>query len=295
MSFRSFDALTVFNIVARQMSFTKAADELHLTKGAISYQIKMLEQQLGFKLFDRSPGKIQITPKGLKLWHVSESGLGRLEQEISDLQEVRRNSITIGMTTYFASRWLSPRLMNFTSQHPEIGIRLQPTIGLYDPLLSDIDLFIRWGNGQWQDGIVENLFSCPAFATSNTNPNNYPNHDVASFVRSAVLLQDDRDSTAWNEWFAISGFGKTKNLSELIIPDPNVRVQAVIDGQGIALNDDLVTTELNRQALFKVTDHSLQDYGYFLVYHNAALQNQPLQLFRDWILEESDSYSAPKV
>ena len=81
MSFRSFDALKVFDVVARHMSFTTAAEELHVTKSAISYQIKMLENRLGFKVFHRKPGNLSLTDKGFKLWHISETALKSLEEE----------------------------------------------------------------------------------------------------------------------------------------------------------------------------------------------------------------------
>ncbi len=83
MTFRSFDALKVFDTVARRMSFTRAAEELHVTKGAISYQIRNLEDQLGFKLFHRIPGNLSLTRQGLRLWHISEAALEKIEREIS--------------------------------------------------------------------------------------------------------------------------------------------------------------------------------------------------------------------
>jgi DNA-binding transcriptional LysR family regulator len=287
MTFRSFDALKVFDTVARRMSFTRAAEELHVTKGAISYQIRNLEDQLGFKLFHRKPGNLSLTRQGLRLWHISEAALEKIEREISEMKASSNENITVGMTTYFASRWLSPRLMHFTSRFPDIGLRLQPTLGAQNLQNQDMDMMIRWGTGDWQDGIVEKLLHCPAFPTAGRKFKISPIGGLTQNMSSAILLHDDRESDAWQKWFQAAGIDYPENPGELVIPDPNVRVQAVIDGQGLALNDRLIEAEIAANKLVRVSSIELDDYGYFLTYLPNALQNRSLKLFRDWILDEA--------
>ena len=287
MSFRSFDALKVFDVVARHMSFTTAAKELHVTKSAISYQIKILETQLGFKVFHRHPGNLSLTEKGLKLWHISEAALRTLEEEIARMGNHQDARITIGMTTYFASRWLSPRLMHFTSQYPDIGLRLQPTLGIKKIGDDDLDIVVRWGDGNWNDGVIELLLPCPAFPTSTNLAEEAPEGDLLKLLATTPLLHDDKSSDAWEEWHRAAGFPYADNSGGLVIPDPNVRVQAVIDGQGLALNDDLVKPEIETGKLKRISDIALVNYGYFLCYKEHALGNLALSKFRDWILEEA--------
>ena len=252
MPFKSFDHLNVFNVVARHMSFTAAAEELHLTKGAVSYQIKTLEQDLGFDLFNRTPGKLTLTTKGQKLREYSESPFQRLQKDIALLQKQTTNQITIGMTTYFASRWLSPRLMQFTSQYPAISLRLQPTMGRVDIHQQSIDMLIRWGNGKWTDLKIERLFSAPATPTAGKVIAKKINQKgLSNILPTLPLLHDDETSSAWQEWHQAAGLEYTPQNTDLVIPDPNVRVQAVIDGQGLALNDFLINNEIKEKNLFK--------------------------------------------
>ena len=159
------DSLRILDVVATKGGYSAAMEALYLSTGAISYRIKKLEAAIGFELFERNGNKITLTEKGFAVWRSSQRHLGALQQEIESLKENPKR-ITIGMTTYFASRWLAPRLMKFTSAYPEISLRIQPTQGLVDPTTEDIDILVRWGNGLWKDLQIQKLFPCPAFATA---------------------------------------------------------------------------------------------------------------------------------
>ena len=117
MRFRNFDQLRSFCLIASHSSFTAAAEVLNLTKGAVSYQIDKLENELGFKVFVRRKQGIQLTSEGQALLPVAHSSFTSVENEIGRLRQSDKPGITIGMATYFASRWLSPRLMNFITSH----------------------------------------------------------------------------------------------------------------------------------------------------------------------------------
>ncbi|MEM7293017.1 MAG: LysR family transcriptional regulator, partial [Pseudomonadota bacterium] len=129
MAFKSYDQLRAFTAVASHLSFTRAASELNLTKGAVSYQIKRLEDDLGFAVFERGKRGIVLTDRGERLLRTCRTALDDIESEIESLRRDDNKKITIGLTTYFASRWISPRLMGFTSQYPDVALRLQPTVG----------------------------------------------------------------------------------------------------------------------------------------------------------------------
>lgn len=288
MRFRSYDHLRLFDVVARHLSFTAAAAELNLTKGAISYQIRRLEQELGFSVFHRQHRAIALTEKGKRLWHASQVAFRDLEQEITGLREAAAERITIGMSTYFASRWLSPRLMTFTVDHPRIGLRLQPLVNLVQLRPHGIDMAIRWGKGEWTDLEIEPLFSCPAFPTAGaTIAKRVTDADLEMALPDLTLLHDRDDGEAWRDWHDAAGLPYRSTRDELVVPDPNVRVQAVIDGQGVALNDALVATELADGRLSQVSTIELSDYGYFLAYPKGALSMPALSAFRNWIVREA--------
>ena len=288
MRFRSYDSLRIFEVVARHLSFTQAAEELNLTKGAVSYRINQLETALGFPVFDRRPRGIVLTEKGHKLCQAAQSAFRELNREIAQLQDEGHGHITIGMATYFASRWLSPRLMTFLADHPEIALRLQPLIDLIDLGAHRIDMAIRWGKGDWTDLEIEPLLPCPAFPTAGREiAKRVDEMGLETTLPELPLLHDRDGSSAWRDWHEAAELPYRPLRGGLVIPDPNVRVQAVIDGQGVALYDDLAVTELAAGQLHQISSVTLSDYGYFLAYPKGALSNPSLKAFRDWILNEA--------
>ncbi len=290
MRFRSYDKLRLFDVAARHLSFTAAAHELSLTKGAVSYQINRLETELGFKVFARRNRGIALTEKGRMLWRAAQLAFHDLDREIAGLREEDPGRITIGLSTYFASRWLSPRLMTFMAGHPRIGLRLQPLIDLIDLRTEDIDMAIRWGKGDWTDMEIELLLPCPAKPTAGAAiARRIDDVGIEAALPDLTLLQDRDGSRAWADWHKAAGLPYRSQRDDLVIPDPNVRVQAVIDGQGAALNDSLVAAELSAGRLFQISAVELCDYGYYLAYPRGALDNPGLKAFHDWILGEAKS------
>lgn len=284
MQFRSYDKLKVFNIVARHGSFASASGSLNLTKGAVSHQIRLLENELGFSLFHRLPRGIELTNAGQDLLISSQSAFESIESKIQEMRRMGSRTLTIGLTTYFASRWLSPRLMDFMRLHPEIRLSIQPMIDLLSHKNKGIDLTIRWGTGEWTDTEIEPLFPCPAWPSGNQQAyERVEEKGIESALESFTLLRDRDDSHAWSHWHAAAAIPYWKRADTLIIPDPNVRVQAVIDGQGIALNDDLIASEIQAGKLFRLSPIELKDYGYFLAYQAEAMTNPDVKAFVDWL------------
>lgn len=285
MPFRSYDALRIFTAVAQQHSITSAATRLNLSKGAVSYQIRKLEDDLGFRLFERQRQRLVITSRGEKLLHSSQLALGQLDRDIRELQREQPDRLTIGALTYFFSRWLSSRLMNFMEANPEIAVRVEPITDIDEITKSDIDVAICWGSGEWDDFEHKLLFTCPARPTANAS--------IAARVQAIgleqalvdiPLLADSSGSTGWREWHSRAGLDYQPMHNRLIIPDSNDRVQAVIDGQGIALWDSLVQNELDSGELSYLSDVSLEDAGYYLVYPTQSARNSAVvKTFVDWI------------
>lgn len=290
MRFRNYDNLRSFCQVARHGSFTAAAEALSLTKGAVSHQVGRLESELGFALFRRARKGIELTPNGRKLWRVAELAFDSVEQEIGHLRRRDQSNLTIGMATYFASRWLSPRLMRFITLHPEIGLRIQPLIGVRDLRSSDLDMAIRWGKGDWQDRgmAIEPILQTPAMLTASAATGRRIESDgIAATIDGLNLLHDADGSTAWQDWFDAAGLEMRGGANDLLIPDPNVRVQAVIDDQGVGLYDSLVDDEVDAGKLYRYQPVGLDAYGYYLVYPEDAAQESPVREFRDWIRAEA--------
>ena len=101
------------------------------------------------------------------------------------------------------------------------------------------------------------------------------------------LLNDREGGRAWPQWHAVAGLPYAGSADSLVVPDPNVRVQAVIDGQGAAINDDLVAPEIAAGRLGRLSEHELGDRGYFLAYAKGALDRPEVAAFRDWAVAEA--------
>lgn len=293
MRFRSYDSLKIFDTVARSLSMTKAADEVHQSKGSISYQVGKLEADLGFRLFERAHATLELTEEGRRLWHVSQTALSQIDREIEDLRGTTSGAVTIGALTYFSSRWLSPRLTRFFEANPGISLRIEP-LNSVDMMRSlKIDMAVLWGIGGWEGHKSELLLSLPAVPTANrVLAEQIKQLGLAEAVRQLPLLGDSSGDAGWRAWHKAAGLPYAPSRASLTIPDSNSRVQAVVDGQGIALWDDLVASEFGDGTLVRLSDVRVENAGYFLVFTDQPM-SQSAEAFLDWLRVENDRSEMP--
>ena len=288
MAFYSYDMLRTFQVVAANLSMTAAASQLDQSKGSVSYQIKTLETHLGFALFERTNARLHLTPEGQRLVRVSIISLDQIDQEIEALRYKEPAPLTIALQTYFLSRWLSPRLMRFTAVHPEIGLRFVPLNFIGEIESIDADISICWAKEGMIDAPHERLFACPACPTGNDKIAERVLEDgLDKIMLSAPLLLDSSESTGWQDWFNRAGLDYKNSQQGLSIADSNSRVQAVIDGQGVALWDRLVAPEVSSGSLHYLSDIWLDDYGYYAQAKKSNLESKAVDLFLNWLRDES--------
>ena len=287
MSFRSYDALKTFDEVARRLSITAAAASLNQSKGAISYQIGKLEQDLGFLLFNRANARLSLTEHGRRLLHVSRSALRQIDQEISELRGASFGSVSVAMLTYFSSRWLSPRLTRYFEQHPGVSLRIDPisSIDMLDAV--NADFAILWGTGSWPGREAELLLPCPAVPTANPElAARVEKIGLEEALRTLPLLGDSSGDAGWRAWHRAAGLPYRPGRTNLTIPDSNSRVQAVIDGQGLGLWDAMVQSEFDQGTLVAVSDVWLKAAGYYIVTPDTELRTAAEGL-RQWLKQEA--------
>ncbi|WP_440681522.1 LysR family transcriptional regulator [Candidatus Pelagibacter sp. HIMB1623] len=288
--------LRTFQVVAKNLSMTEAALKLNQSKGSISYQIKTLENQLGFTLFERSNARLHLTSKGQKLLNVSTLSLDQIDQEIELLKFKKPTPLTIALQSYFLSRWLSPRLMKFTAKHPEIGLRFVPLNFINEMDNIEADISICWGKEGMINSPHERLISCPACPTANSQiAERVKKEGLDKIILTTPLLFDSSESIGWQDWFSHAGIDFKKSIQGVSISDSNSRVQAVIDGQGIALWDNLVSPEINSGNLHYLSNIQLDEYGYYIRVKENILENDTVKLFFKWIKEEGNSISSSKI
>ena len=234
---------------------TAAAGDMNQSKGSISYQINKLEAELGFRLFERTKARLVLTEAGRRLWHVSQTALGQIDREIADLRGASSDTVVIGALTYFSSRWLSPRLSRFFEANPGISLRIEPISSIDMLERTSVDLAILWGFEEWLQYRSEHLMICPAVPIANHDvARQVAKIGIAQAVRQLPLLGDSSGDAGWRAWHRAAGLPYQPNRPSLTVPDSNSRVQTVIDGQGLALWDDLVAPEIEAGTLVRVSD-----------------------------------------
>ncbi|NKC17183.1 MAG: LysR family transcriptional regulator [Gammaproteobacteria bacterium] len=201
MRFKHYEGLRTFCVVARHGRISSAAEELNLTKGAVSHQLKALEAELGFDVFDRQPRGVRTTPKGQHLLHTARSAFDMLDRQIGNLREEQRRAVTLGLSTYLAPRWLSSHLTSFIQAYPGLRLHIQPMVDLFDLKREGIDVAIRWGKGDWNDMLIVPLFGCPAFPVAAPRIcDRLRDESIEDLIADLTLLDDTDESTVWPEW-----------------------------------------------------------------------------------------------
>ncbi len=149
--------LRTFEVSARSLNFTKAAHELHLTQGAVSQQIRLLEGHLGVALFTRLPRGLALTDEGMSYLPVVQDSISRLAAATNELfNQDQRTPVKIRGSLSFFVHWLAPKLTAFHRLYPNIDIRYISSLWVKDSEADD-DFEIRWGNGQWLGYVSQRL------------------------------------------------------------------------------------------------------------------------------------------
>lgn len=216
MKFRSYDSLKIFDAVAKKQSMTAAANDLNLSKGSISYQINKLEENLGFALFERNKARLQLTENGRRIWNVSLNALRQIDQEIEDIRDSHSNALCIGALTYFSSRWLSPRLMDFFEKNTGASLRIEPVNSIADLKTKEVDFAILWGVGKWEEYESKLLLGMPSVPMGNASiAKQVESLGIEAAVRQLPLLGDSSGDTGWRAWHRAAGLPYLPSKSSL--------------------------------------------------------------------------------
>ncbi|NIA68948.1 transcriptional regulator GcvA [Pelagibius litoralis] len=281
------NALRAFEAGARHLSFTKAAEELHVTQAAVSHQVKALETHLGFPLFKRLIRRLILTDQGRALYPVVNESFGRIAEVAGKLRHDGESRIlTVSITPAFGAKWLIHHLPRFWAQHPEIDLRIHHSIQTTDLRHDDVDVAIRFGAGRWEGLISEFLLRvdyipvCSPALLDGKNALRRP-----SDLRHHTLLHED-DHDGWIQWLAVAGVTDIDPRRGPIIDDATVILHAAAEGQGVALGrTSLIAEDLETGRLVKPFDLTvLSDLAYHLVYLPGALESPKVKAFRDFLV-----------
>jgi LysR family glycine cleavage system transcriptional activator len=283
------NALKAFEAAARSESFTRAAEELNVTQGAVSHQVKALEEILGVKLFNRERQRLAITESGREYLAVVRDALDRIAVGTERLLQRQTSGVlTVSTSPDFAAKWLVNRLGRFAEVHPDIDLRISATIQHIDFAREDVDLAVRHGDGNWAglDAVrlcSEQLF--PVCAPKLVSGRNRITK-AADLLKFPLLRLEDWKN--WSRWFEAAGItaapvpGPTLNRASMLI-------DAAIDGQGIALaRTSLAAWDLINGRLVKPIDVSLRlPKTFWIICPKATSALPKIAVFREWLLSEA--------
>ena len=283
----SLAALRAFEAAARHQNFSRAAEEIHVTHGAISHQVRALEEELGVALFVRHGKRIAITAEGERFASTLRKALTEIANAAESLNSgARQKRLKITSLPSFAARWLSPRIGRFIEQHPDIEVMLQTSSQLIDFARESVDMGIRFGRGNYPGLIAEKLADDYYYPVASTRFNRGKLPRMPNKLAQSVLLRCEREP--WTPWFRTAGLDLLEPTGGLVFQDSSMLVRAAVEGHGVALaRHVLARGELASGELVRLFDVQVKcAHSYYLVCPPESLQKPQVQAFRTWLQEE---------
>lgn len=287
--------LRAFVCTARHGSVALAAEELHVTAGAVSKQLLELERWLGLALFERLKKRLHLTPAGTRYLALIEPLLQRIEAATLELLSgsTPAGALLLSTMPTFGAKWLFPRLPAFRAQYPQIELRFLPYVKGYDFEDPALDCAIRFGEGPWPGACADYLVGREAIVIA---PPKLPEAlalRVPADVAKHTLLRHVTTPQAWSDWCRQQGVEQVNPFAGPALDLVSNLVSAVQAGMGLALvprclvADEIATGTL--AAPFTETLH--RRAGYFLCYPQSKASLPALLCFRQWLLEAAQNMS----
>jgi len=284
------NGLRIFETAARLESFSAAANELHVTHGAVSKQIKQLEDWLGVQLFERTGGRVKLTDTGWRYLVQVQDGLDLIANATSQLlQPDRQRRLSINSTPTFAMYWLLPRLADFRDRHPDIDLHIVTSDRDISRLDTPFDIAIRRGPGDWPGHLAKPFLEewelplChPALLekTPLTSPADLAQH---------TLLYADTRPTAWQRWLTLAAVPELKPASRLHFDRFSLALQAALDGLGVVLGPlPMAQREIDAGRLvapLSLPIVPVRDYCW--IAPRAAIDDTAINAFCQWLEQQA--------
>ena len=287
MRLPSLNALRAFEAAARHQSFARAAAELHVTEGAVSRHVKLLEEEVGLPLFIRRPRKVELTEHGRKLLPVLSKAFKTIASGFADVA-AEAPKLKLLSQPSFSIRWLIPRLDDFRESHPAIPVNI--TTGIYewpDAIGGGYDL--AFGCGPDCPEGWEAMMVVPATMTPVCSPRLLKGRSIATpaYLAQFNLLHPPPNRSDWKIWIAEFAVDEVDAMSGETFPVLDMAIQAAVLGQGIAMGDlTLLAQELaSGKLVCPLPDLALRrDAENYYVYGPSARWNRPrVAAFRQWL------------
>ena len=298
-------ALRAFEAAARHMSFKRAASELHVTPGAVSQQIKLVEDQLGVELFIRRTRAVELTDEARAMLPLLRQALNQLAAAIeATAQASPSGRLTVCTPPSFAARWLVPRLPSFTAAYPDVDLHLSTSLQTIDkrnvteqgeaaqPSL-DADILVRFGRGAYPGWITERLLTpsyvpvCAPARLEGEHPLKQPSDLAWHPLIHDDTLPDLEDRPTWLQWLALAGVPDLPTRRGPHFDDPGLVVASAMAGHGVALAArPLVSAEVDAGRLCMPFALAIPSrFAYFVCQPAATAARPAAAAFRRWIVD----------
>jgi LysR family glycine cleavage system transcriptional activator len=282
----SLQTLRAFEAAGRLQSYSKAAEELGLTHGAVSHRIRELEDRMGAKLFRRAGNTMLPTEAGSKLLAQVRGGLSLLDQAFATPKQRaadKRRHVVITAVPSLASTWLYARLAEFRAEHAEIDVELRVSEALADYKREGIDVGVRLGLGGWPGLNTAKLFD--EALTPVCSPEFLKRHELLNpeDLGRVPLLRNVW--TSWARWFRAAGLDWGEPSSGPMFDDSPLLLRAALAGEGVALGRHwLAVDEVRAGRLIAPFDISVRDdFSYWLAWPPGRSANPDAAYVREWL------------
>ena len=290
------NALRVFEAAARHLSFTKAAEELHVTPGAVSQQIKALEDFLQTPVFRRHKRALLLTDEAQASLPILREGFDKLVEAGEILaKKADAGRLTVSVAPSFASKWLVPRLDRFQEAHPDIDVWVSADMNVVDFAVDDVDIAIRYGPGQYPGLVMEHLMAekivpvCSPQLLTGENPIKKP----ADLVHHTLLhdsgIDKDPGCPTWPMWLKAAGVDHKAGDRGLKFNQSSLVIEAAVAGKGVALaKAALALADLEAARLvipFDLTTPT--EFSYYIVHPPSKSSSAAVKAFKAWVMKEA--------
>ncbi|MBT4888386.1 MAG: transcriptional regulator GcvA [Rhodospirillales bacterium] len=296
----SLNSLRAFEAVARHQSFSKAAEELHVTQAAVSQQVKTLEADLGSPLFYRANRQVfptEIAQSGLPDLRVS---FDRMARAMSKMRATtRRQVLTIRVEPTFAATWLVARLEDFREASNDVDILVDASLRIPDFERDNIDVAIHFGTGDYPGMNFRELFKddvfpvCSPELIKGTNPLCEPNDLKNHTLIHLESIPGYNEWPYWNAWLRAMGVEGVDINRGPRFTDHFMSLKAAREGQGVAMATMAIVADdiADGRLVLPFDLHMKTAYGYYLVWPKGETNKPHSATFRDWICAEIDDYA----
>lgn len=288
-------ALRAFDAAVRTGSFTRAGESLHVTQGAISRQIKVLEDWLGKPVFVRHYQGLILTPAGSLLAQSLDAAFGTIQDAVEQIGHLgARQRISVNVPETFASRWLAPRLRGFHSRHPDIDLTITTNAVTNRREAQAYDCLVLFLDQPWATGDCRLLRQEQYVAVA--SPELWQDGQAPALDKLTLLhvLAGSKRLPLWENWLASLGIRHVDPRPGIAFSTMDQAINAAVSGAGVAVVDaPMVERDIAEQRLRRLDGHELTaSHGYWFVEPRDPARRDPahsavVALFQAWLIELS--------